>query len=171
MLKKIVVRIIRYCGLPFLVRELIQRNKVTIIYYHDINAQSFDDHLAFLKSRYHIISLQDYLAGNTVNIRNRLIITFDDGHIQNYSLLPVIKKYNVPVTIFLTTGIIGTKKRFWFLIRELDSETKKYCKESSDVERLELLSTRLITFGSLTVKSHMPCTIELRASFSSNIIS
>ena len=43
-----------------------------------------------------------------------MVVTFDDGHIKNHSLLPVFKKYQVPVTIFLCSGIVDTGKHFWF---------------------------------------------------------
>lgn len=43
-----------------------------------------------------------------------LIVTFDDGHIGNYDLLPVLKDKKIPVTIFLCVGIIDTRRHFWF---------------------------------------------------------
>ena len=43
-----------------------------------------------------------------------LIVTFDDGHIGNYDLLPVLRAKKIPVTIFLCAGIIDTKRHFWF---------------------------------------------------------
>lgn len=43
------------------------------------------------------------------SIRNKIILTFDDGYKDNYSvLLPIIQKYNIPVTIFISTGFIGS---------------------------------------------------------------
>jgi peptidoglycan/xylan/chitin deacetylase (PgdA/CDA1 family) len=47
-----------------------------------------------------------------------LIITFDDGRISNYSLLPIIKELKIPVTIFLNSGIINTNRHFWFSYNE-----------------------------------------------------
>jgi peptidoglycan/xylan/chitin deacetylase (PgdA/CDA1 family) len=39
---------------------------------------------------------------------NSLVITFDDGWRSNYKLLPIIRNYDHPVTIFLSTGFVGT---------------------------------------------------------------
>lgn len=139
MLKKIIIVLLRYSGLPFFIRKTIQKNRVTIIYYHRIEANHFDRHLALLKKNYHIVSLQSFVRGETKNIKNRLIITFDDGHVSNFELLPVLKKHDVRITIFITTGLIDANKHYWFLLRGLGEEDKGNLKRMSDEDRLAVL--------------------------------
>jgi len=112
-IKKIIFFLIRFSGIPFLIRNTIQRNNVTIIFYHDIEPVLFEKHIIKLKSLYNIISLQCFI--NFLETEGRfklpvkpLIITFDDGHKNNYLLLSSIIKHNIPVTMFLCSHIVGT---------------------------------------------------------------
>ena len=43
-----------------------------------------------------------------------LIITFDDGHKGNFSLVPLFSKHRISATIFICSGIVGTNRHFWF---------------------------------------------------------
>jgi peptidoglycan/xylan/chitin deacetylase (PgdA/CDA1 family) len=139
MFRKIALTMIKYSGLPLLSRNIFQKNKVTIIYYHRIAADVFDKHLALLKKYFNIIPLQSYLNGEAKRIKNRLVITFDDGHVSNFNLLPVLKKYNVQITIFLSSGLIGSNKHFWFLTAGLTDDYKKIIKRINDEDRLKRL--------------------------------
>ena len=115
-----VFALLRFSGLPFLVRELWQRNKVTIVAYHELDAACADAQFAALRARYNVISLARFLAAGTSQSvgrlpRKALIITFDDGHRSNYGLTSVIEKHRIPVTIFLCSGIVGTHRHYWWL--------------------------------------------------------
>lgn len=108
---------LRMTALPFLAYRLRARRRLTIILYHAVEPDLFRRHLEFLQKRYTIIKMSDYL-----DFRNNggtlpdfpLVITFDDGHWQNYQLLPVLKETGVPVTVFLCSYIVGTRRHFWF---------------------------------------------------------
>jgi peptidoglycan/xylan/chitin deacetylase (PgdA/CDA1 family) len=119
-MKELLFAVIRYSGLPFCFREIFQRKKVTILLFHDISPENAEIMFGFLKKHYSVISLQDFIRtdpGSWNFPKKALIITFDDGHKGNYALLPVIRKLNVPVTIFLCAGIINTKRHFWFTVK------------------------------------------------------
>jgi peptidoglycan/xylan/chitin deacetylase (PgdA/CDA1 family) len=64
-----------------------------------------------------------------------LLITIDDGHIDNALLLGIIKKYNLPAVIYVVAGIIGTKRGFWFDKLSHHSQEMKILKNMSDAER------------------------------------
>ena len=103
--------------MAWLWREVVQRRRVTLLLFHDMEATDAERNFAYLKRHYNIIRLNDYL--DAVHHGKRLpdkavVITFDDGHVSNYDLLPIIKKMEIPVTIFLCSSIVGTHRHFWF---------------------------------------------------------
>lgn len=110
-------KLIRWTGLPVLFRETIQRRKVTILMFHDLNVEAATRAFIYLKRHYHLIGLQDYLdamqSGKPLPTKS-LIITFDDGHASNYPLLPILRQLQIPITIFLCSDIVGTNRHFWF---------------------------------------------------------
>ena len=59
------------------------------------------------------ISLKDLLCKERLP-RSPIVVTIDDGYANNYNLgFPVLKKYNFPATIFLTTGFIDRWQFLW----------------------------------------------------------
>lgn len=118
-LRNLVFTLLRYSGLPWLIRETWQRNRVTIVMFHDIEAAHAARVLPFLARTYNVIGLADYLAarrsGDPGRLpRKALIITLDDGHIGNHALMPVLTAHRIPVTIFLCSGLLDTRRHFWF---------------------------------------------------------
>src|SRR5262245_62916888 len=67
-----------------------------------------------------------------------LVITLDDGHSGNYALKAVIDKRNIPVTIFLCSGLVDTCRRFWFRHQGV-AESVQQLKTVRDEERLAVL--------------------------------
>ncbi len=76
-----------------------------------VTEETFEKHIKFLSRRYNIISLENL---SDLTIKNTCIITFDDGWADNFSYaFPILKKYQVPATIFLSTNLIGTTNWPW----------------------------------------------------------
>ena len=90
-----------------------------------VSIKNFEDQIKFLKENYSILSFGDkWEKGGKPSI----IITFDDGYQDNYiNALPILERYQVPATIFVSSGNIDTKKEFWW----------------DDIERLFLLNDNL----------------------------
>ncbi len=83
-----------------------------------VTESAFKKQIKYLKKHYKIISLKKLidLWNNGADYENKryCVITFDDGWRDNYlNAYPVLKKYNVPATIFLATSYIGTSNWFW----------------------------------------------------------
>ena len=132
--------LLRITIIPFIVREFIQKKRITILCYHNISPILFTDHIMFMMRHYSIISLRQFIEALRTNRlttlpKKSVIITFDDGVMENYNLLPVIKKYCVPMTIFLVTDVVGTHKHYWF--KEVQEKYKDSLKALDDEERLD----------------------------------
>lgn len=77
---------------------------------------SFRSHVTFLNSQFHIVSLIELFERLRLgeNISGYCAITLDDGWLDNYTCaFPVLHELQLPATIFLATGLIGTDRMFW----------------------------------------------------------
>ncbi len=72
-----------------------------------VSPENFDRQMAYLARRCRVRSLSQ-VADDLKHNRARqgdVAITFDDGYLDNLThALPILKKYNLPATIFVTTG-------------------------------------------------------------------
>jgi peptidoglycan/xylan/chitin deacetylase (PgdA/CDA1 family) len=92
-----------------------------------ITIDTFESHLKYLKSNgYKIIPLRQlvdfYIKKNKVPESHSVVIVVDDAHKSVFShMLPVVKKYNIPVTLFVYPSAISNASyaMTWEQLREL----------------------------------------------------
>lgn len=142
-MENILFRIVRLSGLPYFFREIIQRNKVTIILLHDIDRLTAEMVFSYLSKYYNIIELDKVIEAIEKHDGSRLpnkamVITIDDGNIRNYELLGLIERLKIPITIFLCAGIIGTNRHFWWNT-EMEEQVRESIKQIPNKSRLATL--------------------------------
>ena len=122
-----------------------------------VTAKTLEMHIRNLLDFFDIVSLDSILDNN--NRDKRLCaITFDDGWVDNYEYaFPVLKKYNVPATIFVPVGIIGTRKRFWF--QEIWEIVLKASRNSLEGEFIQYFSNQLPSWKPLSVGVDEVCSL------------
>jgi len=119
LIKEIIGFLFKYSGVSMLMREILWRNKATIVVYHDPKPEIFEKHIKYLFSHYNIIPLNKlitaiYKKDWTIVPVKSLIITIDDGRKDNYKLLEIFKTYNIKPTLFLCSHIIDTNRHLWW---------------------------------------------------------
>lgn len=115
--------------------------RVRILMYHrveylkdDYNMQAvtpvnFERHMKYLRDHYDILSLETPMGSWFEGQSNdAVIVTFDDGYydfLQN--AVPVMEKYGIPATIFVSTGNIDSQYENWTdsILRAVFSDTKQ----------------------------------------------
>lgn len=107
----------------------IGKTKAAVLMYHrvaepkldpwglSVTPQHFAEHLDIIGQHAQPMSFQSLAAAHkTGNIPERaVVITFDDGYVDNLRYAkPLLEQYNIPATVFITTGNIGTNREFWW---------------------------------------------------------
>ncbi len=143
--RKIIKRF--FCGflavliiLVFFFATVLQDKYVPpVLMYHSVNpkpkagrmltvsVKTFQRQMRFLKEhRYNVVPLEELaaLVREKKKIpRNTLAITFDDGYVDNYIYaFPILKKYNLPATVFIIVNEVGRPKKDrlnWAQIKEM----------------------------------------------------
>ncbi|MCA0931049.1 polysaccharide deacetylase family protein [Lutimonas saemankumensis] len=118
-----------------------------VINFHEINSVSeakwFEKVISLLKSKDAVLSCDDLRSNIEANNykSDGYLLTVDDGH-ESFRefIFPIIKKYNVPITLFVSPKICKEKKNFWFQeIRGYDKiESKKIISEIIDIDAEKL---------------------------------
>jgi peptidoglycan/xylan/chitin deacetylase (PgdA/CDA1 family) len=151
-------------------------NSLTVVNYHRIDdpyrkdfdsfkpnvsatPQDFAHQMEYLAKWFNVVSLKnivEWLDGHRELPPYAALITFDDGYLDNYtSAFPVLRKYNFPALIFLTTGHIGTDTPFyWDMAAYCFSHTENdhvtfpdgHVESWSDQKQLERVSKNWIEF-------------------------
>jgi hypothetical protein len=112
------------------------KGKVSILAYHRVLSEKalgrdyfiqpgmyvrndvFEKQMQFLTENFQIISLMELLnhwaEGTWDHGKRYCVITLDDGWLDNYVYAyPILRKYQIPATIFLPTALIGTNQWLW----------------------------------------------------------
>jgi peptidoglycan/xylan/chitin deacetylase (PgdA/CDA1 family) len=102
-----------------LVRATVARRRVSILMYHRPTAAGLERHLEYLLPRYTLIPLDalvDALASGEWDAlpHPALVVTFDDAASEIAGLEHVLRRYDVPATVYACSAIAGTNRRFWF---------------------------------------------------------
>ncbi len=115
-------------GYHSLLHLLSNSKGVNILMYHRINddfppsdliisIKKFWEQMKYFKKYCDVVGIEELChmfenKGMRCRRRPQVVITIDDGYRDNYlNAYPILREFNLPATIFLATGFIGTDKR------------------------------------------------------------
>ncbi len=128
-LRRLATRLIVGAGIARLWRVTARRGVPLVVYFHEVTHATrppvipsepllriepalFTWVLARLAQRFRFASLEQVVASPN---SSSVAVTFDEGYRGVYQHgFPVLKKYNIPATVFLTTGHVGTNRLLWW---------------------------------------------------------
>jgi peptidoglycan/xylan/chitin deacetylase (PgdA/CDA1 family) len=126
-LKWILSIVLKWTGIIW-VRELFLRDSLRILIFHRIHPTRIDDgmtvsapvferQMSHLARHYSMLSLDDTQAVLTRKAAvpaRPVAVTFDDGYASNYTLArPILIRYGITATFFLTVGAIDGEMNLW----------------------------------------------------------
>ena len=116
--------------LVFILYNKTRKNFVLCLMYHSIDSEKnkggifvdeFEEHIKWIKDK-KTFKMEELKGLDYTLPPNSILITFDDGYKNNYTLaFPILKKYNIKATIFLNTKFIEKDETYlnWDEIREM----------------------------------------------------
>lgn len=133
--RKTLLSLLLKAGL-FQLARILTRTSLRILAYHRFGneyttSDEFEKHICFLKRQFEFIDIYRLIA--CIKARQKLpphavLLTVDDGYQDFYSFaFPVLNKYGIPATLFLTADFIDKKDWLWHDIVHyaLDKTEKK----------------------------------------------
>lgn len=124
-------------GLAPVLRRRWTRGRLAVLMYHGvvdappgvadwcfIGCEAFRAQVAYLKRHFRLLALSEASAALDEGGVDgpAAVLTFDDGFRNNCdAALPVLREFDAPATVFLTTDLVGTADTVWFcrLLRAL----------------------------------------------------
>jgi peptidoglycan/xylan/chitin deacetylase (PgdA/CDA1 family) len=83
-----------------------------------VTAKRFAQHLDYLRQTYPVVSVDDLvqqLRRRALRHRRQVVLTFDDGYVDNYlHAAPLLQEHGLTAVFYLTAGYIGGARPFWW---------------------------------------------------------
>jgi glycosyltransferase involved in cell wall biosynthesis/peptidoglycan/xylan/chitin deacetylase (PgdA/CDA1 family)/ubiquinone/menaquinone biosynthesis C-methylase UbiE len=112
----------------FASKNVIEANPTILLYHRVANIpldpqllavspRNFDAHLLKLVRNYRVLPLYELLQECKKGPvpPNSIALTFDDGYQDNLTnVLPLLERYGLHATIFVTSGMVGSNEEFWW---------------------------------------------------------
>ncbi len=141
--------------------------RITVLLYHRVSddardnltvgIEQFDRQMALLRARCEVLSIERVIECPVVPRTGAplVAVTFDDGYLDNYlNAAPILQRHRIPAAFFISTGIVGTDRRFPHDVRRGNAPIPVM-----QWDHLRRMRDQGFTIGSHSV-SHIDCAAE-----------
>lgn len=114
-----------YAPVRSLIKGLLGKQDIIILLYHRVNdyqrdsltvgVEQFSEQMAYVNQRFPTASLKSLIKGEVSRFEKKpiIIVSFDDGYIDNYeNAFPICLRNKIPCSFFVSTEMIDTGKSF-----------------------------------------------------------
>jgi len=133
--RELLARGLLWSGASFMLSQLPAKDMLVVLNYHRIGnpdddlfdpgvfsatADQFNDQVSYLKRHVSPVTLEEGLSfidgtKNADRPRCRVLITFDDGYLDNYQIAyPILRSHGIQGVFFLATSMVGTCHVPWW---------------------------------------------------------
>lgn len=133
--RELLARGLYWSGASFLLSQLPARDSLLVLNYHRIGnseddlfdpgvfsatAEQLDDQISYLKRSGSLVTLEEALGfvDGTIKEKSRrcrVLITFDDGYLDNYEIaFPILRSHGAQGVFFLATSMVGSCHIPWW---------------------------------------------------------
>jgi peptidoglycan/xylan/chitin deacetylase (PgdA/CDA1 family) len=133
--RELLARGLLWSGASSLLAQLPARDSLLVLNYHRIGnaeddlfdpgvfsatAEEFDQQISYLKRHLSLVTLDEALAFIDGTLKEkarccRVLITFDDGYLDNYEIaFPILRSHGAQGVFFLATSIVGSCHLPWW---------------------------------------------------------
>ncbi|MDE6435783.1 MAG: polysaccharide deacetylase family protein [Lachnospiraceae bacterium] len=106
---------------------IVPQKNIAVLMYHriidsnynfwklNVSPQTFEKHIKYISENYKVLKLEEEWSNIVEAGEKYVVITFDDGYVDNYRFaLPILEKYHVPATVFVSTDLIDMDEMYWW---------------------------------------------------------
>ena len=105
-----------------------------------VTPEHFEQQLAVLRRRFAPLRLRDLLESPRRLRHPAVAVTFDDGYADNlHTALPLLERFGIPATFFVTSGMLRGEREFWWdtLERQFGHDFGLYERHRVDLLKLD----------------------------------
>ena len=127
------------------IRYILKNYIPLALYFHNPDKELFEDIILWFKNEgFKFLSVQEFLLNfeNKKKIKGAAWVSFDDGYEENLTnVLPILKKYQIPATFFISTKSIEEGFFWWDLVSSNSFADLNHLWKIPNKERVKIISS------------------------------